>query len=58
MRKLLPGTWVTICNDGRCLKCGDVGKIFSIEKGTDPFRYAIYSYKKDAWEFFHAVDLI
>ncbi len=58
MRKLSPGTWVTIRRDGYELKKGDEAIIFSIEKGKDPWLYAVYSFKKKLWEYFHASDLM
>ncbi len=58
MRKLSPGTWIKIRSDGEHLKKGDEAVIFSIEKGCDPWLFAVYCYSKKLWEYFHASDLI
>lgn len=54
MTAINPGTWVKIIKDGEILHRGDHGHVFSIEKGSQPFLYAVYCADREVWELMEA----
>lgn len=58
MTTINPGTWVLISNDGEKLHRGDMGTVFTIERGKNPPLYGVYCYDKEIWEYFEKEQLM